>query len=205
MKNQLFILVICLLVFAGCKKENELKKSVFISDPELADLPAYSEWGYNTFGAYYEREVFVSNNQQVPAKVVVSNNTMSFILDGQKGGSGGSDYYNYYYPEMTMTFKLTDFLPAEYSDLTVFNDTTLDLKNPLYQVAISVDSVQYAVTILSGELIFKRAQNLSVDKKSVEVILSGYFDFKALINDKPVTISDGRFDVGIGPDNFYIK
>jgi hypothetical protein len=203
MKNQLFILAIFILVFAGCKKENELKKSVFISDSELTDLPAYSEWGYNTFGAYYDREVFVSNNQMVPAKVVVSNNTMSFILDGQKGGSGGSGYY--YYPEMTMTFKLTDFLPAEYSNLTVFNDTTLDLKNPLYQVAISVDTVKYAVNILSGELIFKRAQNLSVDKKPIEVILSGYFDFKALINDKPVTISDGRFDVGISPDNFYIK
>ncbi len=202
MKNQLFILVIFLLVFAGCKKENELKKSVFINDPELTDLPAYSEWGYNTFGAYYDREVFVSNDQEVPAKVVVSNNTMSFILTGQKGGTdGGSGYY----PEMTMTFTLTDFLPSQYSDLTVFNDTTLDLKNPLYQVAISVDNVNYAVSILSGELIFKRAQNLTVDKKPVEVILSGYFDFKALINDTPVTISDGRFDVGISPDNFYIK
>ena len=202
MKNQLFILVIFLLVFAGCKKENELKKSVFINDPELTDLPAYSEWGYNTFGAYYDREVFVSNDQEVPAKVVVSNNTMSFILTGQKGGSGGGSGY---YPEMTMTFTLTDFLPSQYSDLTVFNDTTLDLKNPLYQVAISVDNVNYAVSILSGELIFKRAQNLTVDKKPVEVILSGYFDFKALINDTPVTISDGRFDVGISPDNFYIK
>jgi hypothetical protein len=200
MKTQVFILVILASIFAGCSKENELKKSVFISDPELTDLPAYSEWGYNTFGAYYDREVFVSNNQAVPAKIVVSNNTMSFILAGEKGGSS----YNGY-PEMTMTFKLTDFLPADYTDLAVLNDTTLDLGNPLYQVSISVASEEYKISILSGELIFKRAQNLRVDKKQIEVILSGYFDFKALINDKPVTISDGRFDVGISPDNFYIK
>jgi len=47
-------------------------------------LPIYSEWGYNTFGAYYDREIFVSNDISVPAKVSVSNNEMSFILDGQK-------------------------------------------------------------------------------------------------------------------------
>jgi hypothetical protein len=200
MKKQLYILSILLIVFAGCKKENELKKSVFISDPELTDLPAYSEWGYNTFGAYYDREIFVSNNHIVPAKIFVSDSTMSFILDGQKGES---DYYYGDYKEMTMTFKLSGFSPEQYSNLTVLNDTTFDLKNPLYQVLVSVDTMIYTADIISGNIMFKRAQNLQVDKKQVEIILSGYFEFKALINREPVTISDGRFDVGISPDNFY--
>ena len=199
MKKQLFILTTLILVFSGCAKENELKKSVYVPDAEFTDLPAYSEWGYNTFGAYFDRDIFVSNNRTVPSKVIVSNDTISFILNGQKGES---DYYHDS-KEMTMTFKLSDFSLVQYSDLTIFNDTTLDLKNPLYKVLVTIDTMKFTANILSGELTFKRAQNLKVDKEPVEVILSGTFDFKAIINSKPVTISDGRFDVGISPDNFY--
>ena len=200
MKKQLFILATLILVFFGCTKENELKKSVYVPDAEFTDLPAYSEWGYNTFGAYYDRDIFVSNNRTVPSKVIVSNDTLSFILDGQKGES---DYYHDYSKEMTMTFKLSDFPLVQYSDLTIFNDTTLDLKNPLYEVLVTIDTMKFIANILSGELTFKRAQHLKVDKEPIEVILSGTFNFKAIINSKPVTISDGRFDVGISPDNFY--
>ena len=67
-----YILIILRLIAAfltSCKKENELKKSVFIYDPENIDLPEYSEWGYNTFGAYYDREIFVSTDEAVPAKI----------------------------------------------------------------------------------------------------------------------------------------
>jgi hypothetical protein len=127
MKKQFFILATLLLVFAGCEKENELKKSVFIVDSEYPDLPAYSEWGYNTFGAYYDRDIFISNNDIVPAKVVVSNNTISFILDGQKGGS---DYYYDNSKEMTMTFNLSGLSPEQYSNLIILNDTIFDLENP---------------------------------------------------------------------------
>ncbi|MBI4647991.1 MAG: hypothetical protein HY738_15750 [Bacteroidia bacterium] len=190
MKKQFFILATLLLVFALFNKENELKKSVFIYDSEYPDLPAYSEWGYNTFGAYYDRDIFVSNNDIVPAK--------SFILDGQKGVS---DYDNS--KEMIMTFDLSGLSPEQYSNLIILNDTIFDLENPLYKVLVSIDTIKYTANILSGELTFKRSQNLLVDKKQVEVILSGYFEFKALIDDEPVTISNGRFDVGISPDNFY--
>ena len=200
MKILFFISATIILIFAGCSKENELKKSVLINDTEYTDLPSYSEWGYNTFGAYYDREIFISNDDIVPAKVVVSNNAMSFVLDGQKGNA---DYYSGNNNEMTMTFKMPGFTPEQYTNLTVLNDTILDLTNPAYQVLISIDTIKYTVNILSGQLTFKRAQNLMVDKKQIEVILSGYFEFKALINEKPVTISNGRFDVEINPDNFY--
>jgi len=199
MKKQIFILAAIIFLFASCKKENELKKSVMVYDSELTDLPAYSEWGYNTFGAYYDREVFISN-EKTPAKIIFSNNLMSFVLDGQKGTSS----YNYNFDEMSITFKISGFIPDDYKNLTILNDTTFDLKNPAYQVLVTINNTEYTANILSGELYFRRAQNLFVDKKQVEVILSGYFDFKALINNEPVTISDGRFDVGINDDNFYI-
>lgn len=201
MKKLIFIFSAAVLIFLGCSKENELKKSVFIYDAEFTDLPAYSEWGYNTFGAYYDRVPFISNTKTVPAKVIIMDNAMSFVLGGQKQAE------NYYsgsnYQEMTITFKMPGFAPEQYTGLIVLNDTVLDLKNPEYQVLVSIDTMKYTAVILSGELKIKRAQNLLVDKKQIEVILSGYFEFKALINNKPITVSDGRFDVGINSDNFY--
>lgn len=202
MKKQIFIFSIAILIFWGCSKENELKKSVFIYDTEFTDLPAYSEWGYNTFGAYYDRLAFVSNNAIVPAKVIVSEGSMSFVLGGQL--QAGNQYYGSDSQEMSITFIMPGFTPQQYNELIVLNDTTLDLKNPEYQVHVSVDTMNYTASMISGELNFKRAQNLLVDKNQIEVILSGYFEFKAIINGKPITVSDGRFDVGISPDNFYI-
>jgi hypothetical protein len=194
------IIILCsLVILFGCSKENELKKSVMIYDTEFTDLPAYSEWGYNTFGAYYDREVFISNTDLLPAKVQVTNNVMSLVLDGQKGGS----YYYGNTNEMSLTLKIAGFTPGDYPDLSILNDTTLDLTNPAYQVIVTMDTNKYTATVISGEFYFKRAQKLLVDKIQTEVILSGYFDMKLLVNAKPITISDGRFDVGIGPDNFY--
>jgi hypothetical protein len=172
-----------------------------IYDDEFTDLPAYSEWGYNTFGAYYDRQVFISDDITVPAKVIVSENVLAFGLYGHLG----SYYYYDNSNRMNLIFKISGLLPEVYSDLTILNDTVFDLTNSGIQVFMqSADSLENPVNILNGELYFKRAQNLLVDKEQVEVILSGYFDFKALISGEPITISDGRFDVGIGPDNFYV-
>lgn len=199
MKKQLFSILTIVLILTGCSKENELKNSVFINDPEFVGLPIYSEWGYNTFGAYYDRELFISDNYSVPAKIISTSESMSFTLTGHKTSN------NYYgnYEIMTMEFNIQGYSPDDYKDLVVFNDTVIDLTNPLYKVTISMDTIASNLNILSGSLTFKRAQNLLVDKQQVEVILSGYFDFKTTINGTPFTISDGRFDVGISPDNFY--
>lgn len=201
MRKQLYLFATLLVILSGCSKENELKKSVMIYDPEFTDLPVYSEWGYNTFGAYYDREVFISDDITVPAKVVVSDGAMSFVLNGHKGAY-------YYYDEsnrMNLTLRLPGFTPDSYSDMIILNDTVFDLSNPDCQVVVeSAGNPINTFSIISGAFQFKRAQNLLVDKQQVEVILSGYFELKALINGQPVTISDGRFDVGIGPDNFYI-
>lgn len=199
MKTGLIIFIAVLFLFASCSKENELKNSVMIYDEEYTDLPAYSEWGYNTFGAYYDRQVFISNYETVPAKVIVTNNEMSFLLEG----INETLYENDGYAEMSISFKMPGFMPENYSDLLVLNDTIFDLTNPAYELILSIDTIDYTADILSGEFNFKRAQNLLVDKNQIEVILSGYFEFKALIGGKPVTVSNGRFDVGVGTDNFY--
>ncbi len=196
-----FILsAVCLSI--GCSKEYELKKSIFIPDPDFPDLPAYSEWGYNTFGAFYDRELFLYSEQKVPAKIICQSGITTFVLRGQKNS------YNYYYwsdgNEMSITFKLPVAAPSGYSDLTSLNKKKIDLKSEVGMVMIYMDGMTFEPQILEGILEFKRAQQLFVDKKEVEVILSGLFSFKALVNGNPVSLTEGRFDVGIGTDNFFI-
>jgi hypothetical protein len=197
----LIILPVIAVLLTSCSKENELKESVFIYDPENFDLPEYSEWGYNTFGAYYDREIFVSNDEAVPAKITVSDTSLSFLLEGEKRTDDYNSYYNN--SNMLLTFTLPGSLPEQFADLAMFNDSIIDLADAACQVFVTIDTMKYEADILEGELNFKRVQILQVDKMLVEAILSGYFDFKAIINGKPITVSDGRFDVGIGRDNFY--
>ena len=108
MKNNIINIAFgALLLIVACSKETELGKSVFIPDSDFPDLPAYSEWGYNTFGAYYDRELFVYNESEVPAKVINTGGRTSFLLKGQKGTSGG--YYSYNQVEMSISFDLYGF------------------------------------------------------------------------------------------------
>ncbi len=184
-----------ILSIAGCSSDYELNKSVYIYDDEFPDLPAYTEWGYNTFGAYYDREVFISN-EKVPAKIVVSNNTTAFALYGELESDS--------YEETSVKFVLSGFNPAGYVDLVSLNDSVIDLPDSGCKVCITRFGIEDTLDIISGKLQIKRAQHLLVDKKSVEAILSGFFEFRAIYNTEPITLSEGRFDVGINKNNFYL-
>jgi hypothetical protein len=188
-----------LIAFLGCNREHELKKSIFFQDPNFPGLPEYSEWGYNTFGVYYDRNPFTSNSEVEPLKVIYNNNKTSFVFTGN--AAPGAVYYGY---PFTMTFTIMGYKPKNYGDLATLNDTTFALTDAIHEIIIS-DGHQLTDTleVLEGEFQIKRAQYLLVDKKPTEVILSGVFGFKAISKGGPVTFSEGRFDLGIGPDNFY--
>lgn len=197
----LIISILSIFIVTGCKKETELKKSVFMADSEMPELPAYSEWGYNTFGAFYDRQVFRSSDALVPSKVYSSDTATQLILEGELW----ADEYGGSYSDLSLTITLVGFKPQNYGDLVALNDSAINMKDPRCLVQLSGSFIVEPVNILSGTLYFKRVQNLSVDKQHIEAILSGYFDFQALVNDKPVTVSEGRFDLGIGSDNFYLN
>lgn len=199
MKNNLWLvlLVIVFVATVSCTKDHELKESTFVPDPDNPELPAYSEWGYNTFGCFYDRLAFVSDDYTVPVKVIVNDSSTSFEFAGRLAGT---DYYN---NNMTLSFKFSNLKPADYSTLATLNQEVYDLKDTVIVVTVTTNNVESDIEIISGNLEFKRAQLLSVDEEELETILSGYFDFKAIINGEPITVSDGRFDVGIGEDNFY--
>jgi hypothetical protein len=191
--KQIYYIIIALLFITSCAKDYDLEKTIFHSDPDFPDLPMYTEWGYNTFGAFYDRQVFTSSDNIIPLKVIVKNDTTFFRFSGS---------LNYHDP-MTMTFTMNDFLPVQYSNLIELDKKSLDLTDPRYGVTISIDDVDQELTILSGILEFKKAQNLIIDEVQEEVILSGVFEFQVIIDAEPFTISRGRFDMGISNDSFF--
>lgn len=195
MKN-VFTLIIFLAAF-GCSNETELQRSIFIPDPEFPDLPAYSEWGYNTFGAYYDRQVLVSNDIEVPVKVIREGTKTSLVFTGQMGvGYHRSNTF-------VITIVFANFQPETYADLLTLHNTSLDLTDPSYDVIMGERVATDTAEILEGSFHFVRAQHLLVDEVSQEAILSGTFEFQALINGIPRTVSNGRFDVGVGEFNFF--
>jgi hypothetical protein len=203
MKNLAFLVLTFSLVFTGCSKsEYELDKSVYIPDPDYPELPAYTEWGYNTFGAYYERKLFVYTDNEVPAKVINRGGVTRFSLNGILSEMNDHYYYDnsHYGTPMMLNMELPGFNPQVYSDLIQLNDTIYDLTDSAVKLIIGTDTTD--LQILQGSLQFQRVQNLIVDKTPKLVVLSGHFGLQALINDNPISISYGRFDVGIDEYDF---
>jgi len=188
------LITIVLLLFCSCSTD-VLEKTIFIPDADDSNLPAYTELGYNSFGVKYERMYFVATYDIIPCKIIYQNGVLSFSLHGRIE----TGYYSTYYgnEEMSLIFSFPSSQMNEYKDLMVLNNTTIDLTGASCEVKMIRSSQTDTLTILSGNLTFKRAQLLSVDDKENRVILSGVFDLRFVRNDVPEVMSDGRFDLGI--------
>ena len=191
-KQSLFLYFIGIILLSGCSEDYQLQKSVFINDVNNPGLPEYSEWGYNTFGAYIDRKVFASTESDLPGKIIVNKDTFHLILKGR------SDYNT-----LILKFSVVGYSPADYPDLIALNDSVIDLKNPRCIVTLAYPNSSKKLTVSEGNLYIKRVQKLSVDRVLTESIVSGTFSFKTFIDGEPVAVSNGRFDLGIGYDNFF--
>ncbi len=169
-----------------------LSGTIFIQDPYYPGLPIYSEWGYNTFGAYIDRKPFISTQEDIPAKIIVNPDTLNLILRGRMG-----------YEPVDLKFSLKGYSPATNFDLTGLDSITIDLKDPGNSVSLKIGDKTNRLTIIEGELKIVRVQRLFVDEEAMRTIMSGKFNFKTFLNSEPVAISYGRFDLGIGYENFY--
>lgn len=184
-----------LLIFSSCEMSSDsylLKKSIFIEDVENPGLPVYSEWGYNTFGAYIDRQAFVSGEADFPVKIIVNSDTMHLLLKGIMNNKFAS-----------LKFSFIGYPIADYPELHVLNDSVLSLKGNKCIVTLTRENVTETLKIIEGSFHIKRIQNLYVDKVFTKTILSGLFNFKTFFAKEPVAISNGRFDLGIGYENFY--
>lgn len=192
--RKLAIVSIILSVFmlVACEKSTDLDDSIFIPDEDNPELPEYSEWGYNTFGAFYDREAFVSNDFVVPLKIVTESGNTSFIFQGDLD-----------HDRMSIELIMPGFSPATYADLQTISGKTYDLKASGWSVKVVIDGDNKTAEILEGDIVFKRVQKLNVDEKEKQSIISGTFEFKLKVNSVPVNVTDGRFDAGVGKDNFF--
>jgi hypothetical protein len=190
----LYLTMLCLIVSSSCQKmeDFDLSATVFIEDPYSPGLPIYSEWGYNTFGAYIDRKPFISTEEDLPAKVIVNADTVHLILRGRMGNQN-----------VDLKFSIKGYSPATNFDLTELNNKTINLKDSGRSVTLKIGSETTVLKLIEGELQINKVQRLYVDEEPTRAIMSGYFNLKTFLNDEPIAISFGRFDLGIGYENFY--
>ncbi|MDR0872806.1 MAG: hypothetical protein LBN27_04980 [Prevotellaceae bacterium] len=201
MKKNIFLLIISCL-FVSCAKDEVMDRTIFIPDEGDSTLPAYTEWGYNSFGADYERSYFLVSNNIVPCKVLYKDGKLSFSLNGIYKERGYGYYANV--PMMiSVSFPMSNV--AGYTDLVQLNDVKINLAVADCTVKILKNEVEIPIDdVLDGSVLyFKRAQLLNIDESPNRTILSGTFDLRFIRGGYPESISDGRFDVGINNDVFY--
>ena len=191
MKKNFLILMVGVMLFS-CHS-NQLDRTIFIPDEDDRNLPAYSEWGYNSFGAEYERDYFLVSNYIVPCKILYGNNEMQFSLHG-------TIRYN---QDMSLLFIFPSETMSSYADLLWLNNVEIDLSVVDCSVKMIQNGLEKTLDVFNGTLHFKRAQLLSIDDEVNRVILSGIFELNFLQNGFPTTISNGRFDMGITTNVFY--
>ena len=196
MKNILFIFTISLFIATGCSKEAELNDSIYIPDSDYSNLPAYTEWGYNTFGVIWERKFFTYSTDEIPLKIIKNDSTISLLFQGHNP-------YDYSYGNyMALKFTFIDSEINEYTDLLSYNDHIINFIDEDVKVEMTLGDTE-ELQILDGEIHFKRAQKLFVDDEEEQIILSGTFSLKFLQNSVPESMTNGRFDFGINDDIFY--
>lgn len=191
----LFFILICTSIIAtSCTKGGDfyLRRTIFIEDENSPGLPIYSEWGYNTFGAYIDRAEFVSTDMEQPVKVFVRNDSCHIQLAG-----------SYNSQQTTIDFSIADFTPKDESELLSLDNKTFDLSDKKLSTSLNIGTQTHPLQSAEGELKIKRAQKLFVDKEFEKVVLSGTFHIKALYNNQPISVSDGRFDLGVSENNFF--
>ena len=189
-KYCLFLLTNILLT--SCTQES-LDRTIFIPDRDDHRLPAYTEWGYNSFGAEYERDYFLASSYVFPCKILYDSGMIYFSLHGNIRDN----------QDMTLLFSFPWEQIESFRDLVQLHDVEIDLSDEDCTVKMLQNNNEDVLNVIHGKLHFKRTQLLRVDDIVNRVILSGVFDVQFQRNLFPETISNGRFDLGIDQKVFY--
>ncbi|MDO5663722.1 MAG: hypothetical protein Q4G63_00520 [Bacteroidia bacterium] len=192
------LFIFATLVFTSCNNSDDFKlsQSVFIHDTDYPGLPIYSEWGYNTFGAYLDRTPFISDNYLMPVKVMVKPDTCLLAFTGRTQVK---------YEEATLTFYLLNVQPKTFFELLSLDKRTFDLSDKHTIVSFRNGTKTDTLRVTEGVFVIKKAQKLLVDKEEKKVVLSGTFSMKASTGKEPISINNGRFDVSVDDVNFFGK
>jgi hypothetical protein len=191
MKPYMFIFAVFFCLLSSCRID-PLDRTVFIPDPTDPYLPAYTEWGYNSFGAIHERNYFVSSERIVPCKIVYRDGMLEFSL------AGWHDHLRD--AELIFSFPVSSKIEHP-GDLYILHGSIIDLKGN--DVSVRWRQHDQHLEEVSGYLHFRRFQLLLVDGRFNRIILSGVFNVNFLSYGRPESISHGRFDLGITCDDFW--
>ena len=192
-------IIAIILAFVSCSVD-EMEQTIFVPDVNDSNLPAYTEWGYNSFGALYERAYFLAATDMIPCKITVKNGIITFALSGRIATSSSS-YSNREKMTLNISFPFNEPM-NNYKDLMKLHQQTINFTDPSCEVQMIRDSKTEAIVVLSGNLFFKRVQLLRINEKEDRVIISGTFEMTLLRNELPESLSKGRFDLGIA--NLYV-
>ena len=190
-----------LLSSLSCDRDPQMDRTIFIPDETEPSLPAYTEWGYNSFGAIYDnRTFFLVSSNIVPCKILYRDEVLRFTLSGVLQAQ---NHYGAEKEQITLSFSFPEENITQYSDLLMLNNKPINLSDEDCVVKIIRGENERTLEVIDGILHFKRAQLLYIDDVPNRVILSGVFRLRFVENDFPTIISDGRFDVGINDNVFY--
>jgi len=193
MKNIAY-LIVALFAVVGCSRESDLRKSIFIPDPDDARLPAYTEWGYNTFGAYLNEEAFTNEQVSKPVTIYASSTSTEFRFEGYLG----ENYFDKNGKTTVLSIKTTALTLKAIEEIESLNGKSISLSDPAVAVTVYDDGSTQPLRITSGKMTFNRVQKVLIDKKYSQMIISGYFELAGdRSNGSRVILSDGRFDVGV--------
>ncbi len=199
----LFITLSVLSIFVGCSNiSNNIPDLtddlIFIPDEYYPMLPAYTESGYNTFGAMYEKKYFVVTKNIVPFKMQYERGNILMILSGIVKSES-----SYLQSDMSISFMFPFDECNSYEDLLKLHNTKINLASADCQVKQQIGSYsQDVLNVVEGELFFRRAQNLNIDDQKMAVVLSGTFSIKFKAGSQYFVIKNGRFDLSINENYF---
>jgi len=187
-------LLAIILLLTACESY-EMEQTIFVPDATDSNLPAYTEWGYNSFGALYERKYFLAANDIVPSKITIQNGIMTLSLSGRVAANNSS-WSSRENMTLYFSFPIRETIRS-YHDLVVLSQKEIDLTAASCEIKMYSNSSLTNIRVLSGHLFFKRVQLLRINEKEDRAILSGTFDLTFLRNEMPEGMTKGRFDLGI--------
>lgn len=200
MKKQLLICALAATLFA-CSEGSDLKKSIFVPDADDSKLPAYTEWGYNTFGAYTEGGKVFTFNNNIPLTISAQATCTELRFNGELYEEYGarSDEKRELIIRTMAIANAAGIAPTSAEDLTLINGKTIKLDAASNdEVYVVRNGISHKIEIASGSSItFNRVQKIYIDKNYTQMIVSGHFKIIAKLPNTSFSFTDGRFDVGI--------
>ena len=198
------------MIIASCSTD-DFDRVIWREDTENPGLPQYSEWGYNTFGAYINGRVFTNadedNDWEVNHSLVTSKDDILYITLKSKNDEKWNDGTQSFSTIISdsLTFAVPYKHIYEFSMLDELNGKTFDLASEdcttIIKLNEGTNGKSAILNVQSGYLDIKRVQILYVNGRKKEAVISGVFEAKTTVDidgkERHFDITEGRFDIGI--------